>query len=256
MLDPIVNAFINVMVWIAELFNNIGVSHGFGWTIIIFTILIRLALYPFTASQVKSTKAQQEFMASPEWQKIQKKYANDKEKLAQEQMRLYQEMGINPLGACLPTVLQLPIIFALYWSVTRALASTPLQLVNLLSIVSDKLSYMIPLSSTFLWMDLSQPERLYLPFLPNLGIPVLAILVMITSYLQTKLMETPTASNDSQSQAMTKMMSIYMPVFIGWISYTYASGLALYFFVSNVATILQYAIMGRLNFKNLLPKFK
>ena len=104
MLDPIINIFLNIMIWISQAIQSIGIEQSFGWTIILFTILIRLALYPFTASQVKSAQGLQEMQNSEKWQKIQKKYKDDKEKLAQEQMKLYQEMGINPLGSCLPTL--------------------------------------------------------------------------------------------------------------------------------------------------------
>ncbi len=253
-LQPIVNAFLNVMIWINQfLTTSLGMEEGFGWTIIIFTIVIRLALFPFTRSQLKSTQKQQDMYKSPEWEKIQKKYKDDKEKLAQEQMRMMQELGVNPLGACLPSLLQLPIIFALYYSITRAMAATPTQFLALVDTINPAQISALPLNSAFLWMDLSQPERLYLPFF-SFGIPVLAILVTVTSYLQTKMTTTATPTNDAQSQQMTKMMTLWMPLFIGYLSYQYAAGLALYFFVGNIATIIQYALMGRLDIKNIFKK--
>lgn len=258
MLEFIVVPFINIMIWIYDLLGQ-----NFGLTIIVFTVLIRLALYPFTKRQMDSAKAMQDMQSDPEWLKIQKKYKDDREKLAQEQMRVYQERGINPLGSCLPTLLQLPIIFALYWAITRSLAATPIQLLDLARDVTlPNFASLVPLNSTFLWMDLSQPERLRLdifadsiPFLATHGIPVLAILVMITSYLQTQ-MTTATTTDPSNPQAagMTKAMSLYMPLFIGWISYSYAAGLALYFFMGNIASIIQYALMGRMDLSNIFPK--
>lgn len=253
-LNPIVNAFLNVMIWINQFFNvTLGIEESFGWTIIIFTIVIRLALFPFTRSQLKSTQKQQDMYKTPEWEKIQKKYKGDKEKLAQEQMRMMQELGVNPLGACLPSLLQMPIIFALYYSITRAMASTPTQLLGLIDTISPKQLAALPLNSSFLWMDLSQPERLHLSFLP-FAIPVLAILVTATSFLQTKMTTASTPSNDQQSEQMTKMMTMWMPLFIGYLSYQYAAGLALYFFVGNIATIIQYAAMGKLKLDNLFKK--
>ena len=100
-------------------------------------------------------------------------------------------------------------------------------------------------------MDLAQPERLFLPFLPGFGIPVLTILVVITSWLSTKLMTPPSAGG--QGAQMSQMMGIYMPLLLGYFAYTYASGLALYFVVSNIIGILQYAMLGKVNWKNLLP---
>jgi len=98
-------------------------------------------------------------------------------------------------------------------------------------------------------MDLSQPERLDVF---GFGVPVLAIIVVITTYLQTKLM-TPTTSPGDQSAQMTQMMNLYMPLFIGYIAYTLASGLALYFVTSNLVGIIQYGAMGKVNWRNLIP---
>lgn len=255
--DFIIIPFLNVLIYIYDI-----IGHNFGLAIIIFTILVRLATYPFTKQQLNSSKKMQEMQENPEWKKIQKKYKDDKEKLSQEQMRLYQENGINPLGSCLPTLLQLPIIIGLYSAVTRAMAASPLQLMQLINELSLKnKADLLPLNGSFLWMDLSQPERLVLDFIPETwpiigaGIPILAILVFISSYLQTKMMGSSTATNDQQAQQM-KMMGLYMPVFMAWISYQYAAGLALYFVASNLVSIVQYALMGKLDIKKLLPAKK
>ena len=97
-------------------------------------------------------------------------------------------------------------------------------------------------------MDLSQPERLYIM---GFGVPVLAIIVMITTYLQSKLMTPPTQGND-QSGQMGKMMNLYMPLLMGWLALTFASGLALYFVTSNLVTIFQYALMGKLDWSSVM----
>jgi YidC/Oxa1 family membrane protein insertase len=245
--DPMTNALLFI-------YSLLG--QNFGLAIVVFTILVRLITYPLTAKQLKSTQALQELQKSDKWQKMQKKYKDDKEKMAQEQMKIYKEAGVSPFGSCLPTLIQFPVIIGLYQSIISALSSTPLQLVDFSRRIYEFLpntSAIIPLKSHFLWMDLGQPERLYLPFLPeNWGIPVLAILVVITSYLQTKLM-TPTTGTDDQSAMMGRMMGLYMPLFIGYLSYTFQAGLALYFVASNVVGILQYAATGRLDLQNLLP---
>jgi YidC/Oxa1 family membrane protein insertase len=193
----------------------------------------------------------QELQQSKAWQDLQKKYKDDKQKLQQEQLKLYQEVGFNPLSGCLPTLIQLPIIFGLYGAIIRALAATPTQLLELAKHIYPFISSsLIPLSSKFLYMNLGQPERLYLPFLPNIGIPVLTILVVISTYLQNKLMTPP--STDAQSAQMGKMMSLYMPLLLGYFAYTLASGLALYFVASNLLAIVQYAATGKIDFKKLL----
>lgn len=244
--DPLTNALLLI-------YNLLG--QDFGLAIIIFTIAIRFLTYPLTAQQMKSTASLQELQKSEKWQKIQKKYKDDKEKLSQEQMKLYQEMGINPFGSCLPTLIQFPIIIGLYQAVISAMAATPLQLIGFSKRIYDffpNVAALLPLNSHFLWMDLSQPERLYIPGI-DFGIPSLAILVVITSFLQTKLM-TPTSTGNDQGQATARLMSVYMPLLIGWLAYSFPAGLAVYFVASNVVGILQYAMMGRLDWRNLFNR--
>ncbi|MFZ1041712.1 MAG: YidC/Oxa1 family membrane protein insertase [Anaerolineales bacterium] len=252
----ILNPFTNVLLLI---YNLIG--HNFGLAVILFTILIRAITWPLNAQQLKGAKVMQELQSDKEWLDIQKKYAKDREKLAQEQMRIYQERGINPLASCLPTLIQFPIIIGLYQSVTRALAATPLTLLQLARSIYPMVisaSALIPLNSHFLWMDLGRPEGLPFPggftisFLPY-GFPTLAIIVALTTYLQTKLTLPPSSNPNDQAAAMNGMMTIYMPLFLGWLVLNYASGLAVYFVTSNVLGIIQYSMMGRVNWRNLLP---
>lgn len=245
MWDSFISLNVNILLYIYRF-----VGQDFGLAIILFTILIRLVIYPLSAQQVKSSKALQELQQSKKWQEIQKKYKNDKEKFAQEQMKLYQEAGVNPFGSCLPTIIQLPIIFGLYQAIIRSLAVTPLQLLNLSHHLSNSAD-LIPINNKFLWMDLSQPERL---MVFGIGIPVLAIIVVVTTYVQSKLVTPATPNTNDQGAAMSKAMNLYMPVFMGWLAYSFSSGLALYFVVSNLATILQYMAMGRVDWKNLLPR--
>jgi len=241
----IIEPMLNTLLWIYSVLGNFGIA------IILFTILVRLITHPLTVQQLKGTQKMQEFQKSKEWQALQKKYKDDKQKLQQEQMSLYKEMGINPLSSCLPTLIQFPIIIGLYQSIIRALAVSPLPLVglykNLYAFID--VSKLLPVNSDFLWMDLSQPERLYIM---GIGIPVLAVVVVVTTYMQSKLM-TPTAQPGEQGAQMTQMMNLYMPLLMGYLALTFASGLALYFVTSNLVTIGQYAAMGKLEWRNLLP---
>lgn len=241
-IDPMINALLYIYSFLGE---------NFGLTIIVFTILVRILLYPLTAKQLKGARDMQEMQSSKKWQDIQKKYKNDREKLAQEQMKLYQEMGINPFGSCLPTLIQFPLILGMYQALIAALAATPIQLLELSRHIYSflpNLSALLPLNSRFLWMDLGQPERLFLPFLPeNWGIPVLAIIVTATSFLQTRMTTPPTSSSSGdQGAAMTRAMSLYMPLLMGWLALSFASGLALYFTASNIVGILQSLLLNRL----------
>ncbi len=243
----IINPMINTLLWIYSVIGDFGIA------IILFTILVRLVTYPLTVQQMRGATAMQDLQKSKKYQDIMKKYKDDKQKQQQEQMKLYQEMGINPLGSCLPTLIQFPIIIGLYQGIIRALAITPIQLIDLSKHIYPFIdaAKLIPLDNQFLWMDLSQPERLNVPFL-SFGIPILAIVVVVTTYLQSKLM-TPAAAPGEQGAQMTQAMNLYMPFLMGYLALTFASGLSLYFVASNLVTIIQYAAMGKLDWKNLLP---
>jgi len=240
--NSLLSLFINVLLFI---YNLIG--QNFGIAIILFTILIRIVTWPLNAQQMKGAKAMQDLQNDKEWQGIQKKYAKDKEKLAQEQMRIYREKGINPFGSCLPTLIQFPILIALYQSIIRALAATPLDLLKLSQSINTSfldVGSLIPLNSKFLWMNLGQPEPYY----------ILAIVVAATTYIQSKLTLPPSTNPNDQSAAMGQSMSITMPLMLGWFALTFPSGLAVYFITSNILGIVQYAAQGKANWSNLLPK--
>jgi YidC/Oxa1 family membrane protein insertase len=248
----IITPFLNVLLLIYMLVKNFGIA------IILFTILIRVITHPLTVQQLKGTTAMQDLQKDKRWKEIQEKYKGDKEKLSQEQLKLYKEMGINPLGSCLPTLIQFPLIIGLYQSITRAMATTPLELFNLQSHLYPgliKFSTLVPLDNRFLWFDLGQPERLIIPGLA-FGIPILAIVVVATTYLQSKLMTPPSADPNDQGAAIARSMNLTMPLLMGWMALTLASGLSLYFLISNLFGIGQYAMLGRANWRNLLPKPK
>jgi YidC/Oxa1 family membrane protein insertase len=245
--NTVIDLMTNILIYIYGL-----VGQNFGIAIILFTVLIRLLTWPLNAQQMKGAKAMQEFQSDKEWQAIQKKYAKDREKLAQEQMRIYREKGINPFGSCLPTLIQFPILFALIPSITHAIGSTPLNLLKLsrsLYAFQDAAS-LVPLNSHFLWMDLGLPER---TIIAGVGIPVLALIVALTTYVQTKLTMPPSADPNDQSAATARIMSVQMPILLFFFSLNYASGLAVYFVSSNILSIVQYAMMGKVNWRNLLP---
>jgi len=245
--NDVIAILINVMIFIYNL-----VGHNFGIALILFTILIRLVTWPLNAQQMKGAAAMQNLQNDKDWQAIQKKYAKDKEKLAQEQMRVYREKGINPFGSCLPTLIQFPILFALIPSITFAIGSTPLSILKLSRSVYafQDVAALVPLNSKFLWMDLGLPER---TLLFGLSIPILALIVGLTTFVQTKLTMPPSTNPNDQAAATGKMMGIYMPIMLFFFSLNYASGLAVYFIASNVLSIIQYAMMGKVKWRNLLP---
>jgi len=182
---------------------------SYGWAIILLTIIVKMALYPLTVKQVKSMKAMQEL--SPKMKKIQEKYKDNPQLMQQKIGALYKDAGVNPLAGCLPLLIQMPILMGMYYSLYN-------------------FSYPTPESAYFLWMtSMSDPDPLY----------ILPVLSALTTFLQQKM--TTTDSNNPQM----KMMMFIMPLFIGWISINFPSGLVLYWVTMNVVQIIQQWWMYR-----------
>jgi len=183
---------------------------NYGWIIIIFSVLTKLAFYPLTKKSTESMKKMQELQ--PKMKALQEKYKNDKEKLNKATMELYKDEKVNPLSGCLPMLVQMPVFFALY----------------------QALSHTISLRGQpwILWVkDLSQPDALFqMPFsLPFLGADfnVLPILMSVAMYFQTKL--TPTSGGGQMA-----MMNTMMPLIMIFIFYNMPSGLVLYWLVNTL----------------------
>jgi len=224
----IANPVLNVLVALTQL-----VGGNFGLAIIALTVIVRLISWPLTKRQLNSTKAMQEMQ--PKIQELQKKYGKNQQKLQQEMMKLYKEAGINPLGCIWPMLVQFPIWIALYQAIMSALATTP---ESLLGIAQRLYSWgivnqAIPLSSRFLWLDLSQPDPYF----------ILAIFVGGTMWVQQKMTTAPAV--DARQQSTNRMMTLMMPLMFGFLTLMFPSGLALYWAVSNIIGIItQYFVTG------------
>ncbi len=222
-LRPMLNALLG-------LYTVLGAQ--FWLAIIFFTVIIRLLMTPLMLPQQRSAKKMQELQ--PRLKELQAKYGKDREKLSQEQMKLYREAGVNPMGGCLPLLIQFPIWIGLYQSIIQALGYQPLQLVNLSQNIYPFLAGIwsrVPLNRYFLGMDLAlTPQQLGgLTF-------ALPVLVAFTSWLQTK-MTTP-ASTDGQAAGMGQSMTLMMPLMFGFFSLNFSTGLSFYFIVSNIIGIV------------------
>ncbi|MCX6056585.1 MAG: YidC/Oxa1 family membrane protein insertase, partial [Chloroflexi bacterium] len=143
-------------------------------------------------------------------------------------------------------------IIGLYQSIIRALSVMPLDMLKLARTIYpfQNVEGIIPLNSKFLWMNLGSPESVQ--FL-GYAIPTLAVVVALTTYVQSKLTMPATSNPGDQGAQMSNMMSIYMPLMLGWFALNFASGIAIYFITSNALGIIQYAATGRANWSNLLP---
>ena len=180
---------------------------NFGVSIIVVTILIKIALLPLTLKQDKSMKEMKKIQ--PELEKLKEKYANDKQMLNIKTMELYKEHKVNPLGGCLPLLIQLPILIALFGVLRNGI---------------------IPQDSSFLWLKLSDKDPYY----------ILPILNGAVSFFQQKLM----GSADSNPQ-MKNMMYVF-PIMMIMFSLKMPSGLQLYWLTSSIlAVVQQYFIMKK-----------
>lgn len=235
----ILNPMLNSLLFLYQLlFNN------FTLTILVFTVLIRLITYPLTYQQQKSTRKLAELQQSDVWKKMQEKFGKDKEKMAQEQMKLYQEAGVNPFGSCLPTLIQFPVLIGLYQAINLAMAASPVQLLDLSTHIYAFLpnaARLVPLQNSFLWLNLGIPDPFY----------VLPLIVVATTWLQSRVMTPANAGGDPQAAQMSQSMAITMPLMIGWMSLQFPSGLSIYWVVSNAVSVAQYAIASPVDWKSI-----
>jgi YidC/Oxa1 family membrane protein insertase len=217
---------INLLIALSHfLFNN------FGLTIIVFTIVIRFILLPLTLRQLRATKKMQDLQ--PQLMELQKKYAKDKSRLAQEQMRLYRESGVSATGCAIPMLIQFPIWIALYQAIILSLAVNPEALLNLSRYLYSWAVPLavLPLNNSFLGLNLANPNA------------ILAIVVGVTMWVQQK-MVTPT-NQDPRTAQQSQMMLWMMPIIFTFFSLSFPSGLALYWVVSNIFSIIvQYYVTG------------
>jgi YidC/Oxa1 family membrane protein insertase len=210
-------------------------------------------MFPLTRKQMNATKAMQDLQ--PKLAELQKKHAKDSQKLAAEQMKLYKESGVSPAGCLLPMLVQMPIWIALYQSIMRVLAVAPGNFLNLSEYLYSwpMVFKALPVDSQFLWLNLGTPDFL------------LALLVGASMWVTQKM--SSSASTNPQQKSQAQMMIVMMPLMFVFLSLTFPSGLALYWIISNVITIvIQYMITkswGSLNvnkyvamFKGLLPAKK
>ena len=229
MWDKLIQGFVLALIW---LYRTLGSSE---WSLVlsiaVLTAAVRLITIPLTVpSQRAMRKNSQKMQAlQPELDKLKKKYRNDQQKIQQAQMALYKQHGINPLSSmtgCLPMFIQLPVIWAFYQSISRALAAQPgemLALSQYLSAVPRFIS-LVPLPNRWLFFDLSRPDPVVLP-----------ILVAGSTWLQQKLAApaTQSANPDPQAAQMSQSMMITMPLMFGFFAMQMPAGLSIYFIVSN-----------------------
>lgn len=208
-LNNILVQFFDLVHGFIKLITN-NPNYSYGLAIILFTLIIRLLLLPLNIKQTRSQAKMQEIQ--PEIKRIQDKYKNDPQKSQQEMMKLYKEHGANPLSGCLPLLIQMPILFAMYYAFNQ------LQLEGI----------------KFLWLsDLSKPDKFY----------ILPVLSTATTYLSS-LMIMPKGDNPQAKQTST--MNTGMAIMMGFMSLNFKSALVLYWVINNLIQMGQTVAMKKM----------
>lgn len=221
--QPIFNGFVALY----NLIPDVGID------ILIITILIKVVLYPLTTKSINAQKSLQNIQ--PKMDALKQQYKDDKQKLAQETMKLYKENKVSPFGSCLPLLIQLPIFLALYWVLKAGLTTHDF---GILYPFVHNPGHLNPI--TLGLFDLSKS-----------GNVVLALFAGATQYWQTKMLSTKQppktagkgGKDESMMAMMNKQMLYFMPVMTVVIGFELPAGLALYWFLSTLTTAVQQVIV-------------
>jgi YidC/Oxa1 family membrane protein insertase len=240
-LSAIWEGFVTAMEWALRLcFDFTGNA---GLAIMVFTVAIKLILMPVTIRQLKSSREMQALQ--PKLRELQKKYAKDREKLNQATMELYREHGVNPTAGCLPSLLQMPIFFGVYYAVlnlsrvpslgalvSRWMGFSTTAFLGLGAIPADiwtNLSKGILANEPFLWMaTMGQPDPL----------KILPILAGVLQLIQQRMMTPRGGNKDPQQSAMNNSM-MFMPLMIVFIGWSFPAGPVLYWVSQSLFGIVQ-----------------
>lgn len=207
-----------------------GFCGDYGISIIIFTLIVRGCLFPLYASQIKGQMKMSSIQ--PKMQAIQKKYADNREEQGRQMQKLYKEENYNPMMGCLPLLIQMPILFGLFYLLRNPMAYI------------DNPEIIMASHESFLWLqDLSQPDAWILPII--VGFSTFASMT-VTSKITGGAVQGDMGGmggmgggTGAQMQSMMKVMRVFMPVFIFVMGRSMPAGLSIYWFVGNVFTVGQ-----------------
>ena len=232
-LDPLYNSLGTLLAWFY------GIVPSYGVAIMLLTVAVRIITLPLTAKQARSQQQMQR--VAPELKRLQAKYKHDKQKLNEEMMRFYKENHVNPLGGCLPVLIQAPVLIVLYRLILDLTAKPDPKHIPRSSALFESLkesagtmvSWGIDLAQSA--AEVSGSDKF--PYL------LLVAAVVATGYLQQKQL-TARVSPENVNPQMAMMTKIF-PVMFGFISFTIPAGVVVYFLVSNIWQIGQQAVLFR-----------
>ncbi len=214
LLDPMINFLI--------ILNNV-LFDSYGLAIIAFTIVVRIVTFPLTLRQLNQTRAMQTLQ--PQIQQLQKKFTDPKRR-QQEIMKAYKGAGVNPLGCLGPMVLQFPVLIALFYAIRQTLAISPEALSNLYGHIYDWhfLEASVPLSTSFLGMNMAESNL------------IMVVLVGGTTWIQTRTAQT--VVTDDRARAQQQMMQWLLPIMFMFFTFSFPSGVAVYWVVTTLVSIV------------------
>lgn len=255
--ELLVKPLINILVAIYQLLTFLYIPYALGFSIILLTVLIRFLLYPLTASQLKASKKMQDL--APHLSGVKEKHKGDAKRLQEETMKLYKEHGINPAAGCLPMLVQLPIIWALYYVLQKIVSlKSGVVVVEIGKYIYKGLPFSLdkPWDTSFFGVPLGQNPSQLISALPL--IILVPVLTGVFQFVQSKMMyskapaktaivknDKPGKKEDDFASAFQSQSLYIFPVMIGFFSYQFPIGLSLYWNTFTVFGILQqYKMQG------------
>jgi len=266
-----------ILIFLGDGLAKLGIPYSYGWAIILLTIIIKIVTIPLTRKQLQSTKATQELQ--PKLKALQEKYGKDRQKLSEEQMKLYKEAGVNPMGGCLPLLVQLPILWGLYQAlyVVAGLAAAKEEthpffwIPDLFMPTSPGLGpggQAVPPQSVCTlgpnldlvgtsWITTCFKEQNWYILFAYFSLPVL---MLATQLILQKMSQPPKdlsgGRQEGQQQMMGQMM-MFMPIMFGYITLGLPAGLTLYWTTSNILSLVQqYFVTGWGSLVDWIPALK
>jgi len=246
---------LNGLIFFYKIFGNLG------WAIIVLTVLIRFLLIPLTLPSLRAVGKLKEI--APELEKLKNKYAGDKQKFTQAQLEIYKKHKINPAAGCLPQIIQLVILIALYQAFAKVLHSDGDIITKLNEVLYSflKLPAETVINTRFFYLDLAKPDVFRLPGfsfpLPGFFLLAAALIQFLSSKMmqpsakvaQEEAKETPTTQDDLAAAMQTQMLYLF-PLMTILIGFSFPSGLVLYWLVFSVFTAVQQYFINKGFFLN------
>lgn len=248
----LINPTVNLLLVFLLMFNTWKIPGAFGWSIITLTVFIRLLLHPLFAKQLKTAKDIE--LLRPKLDALNKKYKNDKQKLQREQLKLYQEQGINPAAGCVTGLVQMPIFLALYQVLQLFLvAEKPQDIISKVNQTAYSSTFKIAsIDPWFFGFNLSlapshfREAGVYYLIVPLVTAALQYYQIVLSSPQpakkaqpeETKKGKKAEKTPDDMQTAMAKQMRIMFPLMIGYFSYILPVGLALYWNIFSIFTII------------------